>query len=149
MHKCDIHRPAGLIVVIVVTGVFAAFGLILSGLALLAVAAGKATFGEAVIVLATFALSVAEAVLCFGLWLREDWGVSLAKWVFGLSIFLGVITVFMCETAGEALLQLAGIGVYIWMLAYVVALDGRAPTTSKAAPGNGDRDFQPRADHFR
>ena len=120
--KTEIHRPAGLVVVVVITAVFAAFGLLICGLALMAVSTGKATLVQALIFLVCFALSIAEAVTCFGLWNREDWGISLAQIIYALNIILSVITIFWAESSAEVLVNVVGILTYTWMFIYVSGL---------------------------
>ncbi len=129
----DIHRPAGLVAVVVITAVFAVLGLLICGLGLMAVSTGKVTLFQALVFLVCFALSVAEAVVCFGLWKREDWACQLAQVVYTLDIILGVIMLFWVESSAEVVVNLVSTATYIWMLYYVTGLKGAAPLSASTS----------------
>ena len=112
-------RPPGLIAVVVITAVFSVFGLLICGLGLFAVSTGQLTVFQALVSLVCFALSVAEAVVCFGLWKREDWSFQLAQAVYALNIVIGVIAIFWSESSAEVVVSVVSIATYIWMLSYI------------------------------
>ncbi len=121
------QRPAGLVAVVVITGTFAFLGLFFCGLALLLVSAADTSFGIVLLFLLCFALSVAEAVVCYGLWKSEDWGFELAQAVYALNIAIGAVLIFWASSLAGAIVDLVSLGVYIWMLIYVTRLKGVAP----------------------
>jgi hypothetical protein len=128
-----IHRPPGLVAVVVITAVFAVLGLLICGLGLFAVSIGEIPVFLTLLTLACFALSVAEAVVCFGLWNREDWACQLAQVVYTLNIILGVIMLFWVESSAEVVVNLVSTATYIWMLYYVTGLKGAAPLSASTS----------------
>ncbi len=126
------NRPPGLVAVIVITGVFAVLGLFICGPALLLAGAADLSVGEALLLLVCFALSVAEAVVCYGLWKRETWGLGLAQNVYAIGVLVSILSWLWADSGGEAVINLVSIGAYVWMIVYVNRLKGMAPLSVHA-----------------
>jgi hypothetical protein len=120
------NRPPGLVAVVVITAVFSILGLLIFGLAIVAVLAGEVPVSQTLPALAGFAISVAEAMVCLGLWKWESWSLQLARVVYALDIIFGIINLFWTDSSGEVVINLVSTGTYIWMYCYVSSTDIRA-----------------------
>jgi uncharacterized membrane protein YesL len=73
------------------------------------------------------ALGVFLLVAMYGLWSIQTWGLSVAKWIYVVSIPLGVISIFPIfpiypdseMTTGNTILQLIGIGLAAYITYYL------------------------------
>lgn len=114
-----ISRPQGLIVVIVITAISSVLGLLICSLFLMAISQSEIAFGFVLLALIGFAVSVAEAVVCVGLWQLNDWAFTMARAVYVINIALGVVTLFLSESSADVLFSLLCMAAFIWMLYYV------------------------------
>ncbi len=115
----------GLVAVVIVTAIFALMGLII---------AVPLTFVIDVVDLPSWFIfyfivitvdSVFEAIVCYGLWSFQKWGVKLAVPVYGVGIVLTILSLLIGGfnggdlTTGGVIIGVGSIGIYIWMLVYV------------------------------
>jgi uncharacterized membrane protein (DUF2068 family) len=118
------NKPFG----ITATAVYAAFAGILylpiGSVLLLAgnMPEGVALFTAAGILLLTLGVLMLASV--YGLWSLQEWGRTLSKWLAGISILLGIASIFPIWpkqqfTISNTVLQLVGIGVAILIIVYL------------------------------
>ena len=146
-------HPVGLVVVIIITGIFATFGIVAYGIGTLGViaAAGEVDAWIAVGIILNFALSVAEAVIAHGLWNYERWGLKLAKFVYLLEIILACLGLYYDSAAGrEHLIELI---LVVCMLLYIstrniAILCGAKPARDPQSNMEDDEPTLKTRDHF-
>jgi uncharacterized membrane protein (DUF2068 family) len=110
------NKPVGIVLIAIYTGFNS----------LLALAAGvPAMFLGQVVTQAAFlaillvAVGVLGGATTYGLWTLEEWGYKLARLLYAVSIPLGVVLLFYDRSAGNVLMQLAGIAINVWILVYL------------------------------
>ena len=64
-------------------------------------------------------VGVTACAATYGLWVLALWGHSLTRILYIISIPLGVIVLASNRTPGNVILQLAGIGLAVWILDYL------------------------------
>ncbi len=74
------------------------------------------------------ALGVFMLATVYGLWSLQEWGRTLSVWLSGISVILGVISIFPIWpqqqfTVSNAVLQLVGIGICVIIITYLSKQD--------------------------
>lgn len=69
-------------------------------------------------------LGLLSCAVVYGLWTLQDWGRSLAYWLYLVSVPLGVIAIFpplagQTATAGNTVFQLVGVAIDLFIIVYL------------------------------
>ncbi len=123
--NATVNRPMGLVAVVVVTGIFAVINLVFYLPTLLFAGTGNLPFWSLIILLIGSVIGVFEAVVCYGLWSFQKWGIKLAVPVYGIGIVVSLLLMFVEQplrgtiTVGAVAIGLVFAAIYAWMLGYM------------------------------
>ena len=101
-----IYRPVGLVLVVLVTAIFAALGLILCGIAMVLAPAANVTGGATLLLALCFGISVMEAAAAYGLWTFQGWALGFAKVIFIIGLLLSVVALFSGASGSNVIVSL-------------------------------------------
>ncbi len=127
-----IKRPMGLVAVVLITGIFAVIDLVFHLPTLLFAAAGNRSFWFSILLLIGSVIGVCEAVVCYGLWSFQKWGIKLAVPVYGIGVVLSLLLMFVEQplrgtiTVGAVAIGLVFAAIYALMLGYISGSDVKA-----------------------
>lgn len=127
-----VKRPMGLVAVVVVTGIFAVIDLVFHLPTLLFGGAANRPFWLLILLLIGSVIGVFEAVVCYGLWSFQKWGIKLAVPVYGIGVILSLLLMFVelplrgTITAGTVAIGLVFAAIYALMLGYIYGSDVKA-----------------------
>ena len=110
---------------IVLVALYSTLNALLSLLVALLAFGGSAIIGRAsagwmgLLGFAIFALGIVMAAVAYGLWTRQPWAPQLTLYVYWTSVAFGIIALFYDLTAGNIVLQLAGIVIALLVIRYI------------------------------
>lgn len=114
-------KPLGLVLVAVFTGILAVFSILGGAFLMFAAALPQAAlqWWDAVFGFALLLLGVLACAATYGLWVRVPWGYSLTRFVYIISILLGLVDLFTDKTMGNVVLTLIYTAPDVWVLVYL------------------------------
>ncbi|TVT48407.1 MAG: hypothetical protein FHK82_17750 [Sedimenticola thiotaurini] len=118
------NKPVGIVLIAIYS---ALSGLLLFGagaLMMLASAVPDMPIWITLLGVIFMALGVFLLAVMYGLWSTQKWGLKIAKWLYVISIPLGIISIFPIYpgsemTIGNTVLQLLGIGLAAFIIYYL------------------------------
>jgi hypothetical protein len=110
------NKPMGIILLTIYTGISGVLSVI-SGFLLSF--GGRISGSYPIIGFLLILLSCFEFSAVYGLWRLVFWGYSLAFILYIIAIPLGAVVLVFDLTVGNAILQLIGIAVNVWILMYL------------------------------
>ena len=130
--NATIKRPMGLVAVLLITGIFAVIDLVFHLPSLLFAGVANRPFWLLILLLVGSVIGVCEAVVCYGLWSFQKWGIKLAVPVYGIGVVLSLLLMFVEQplrgtiTAGTVAIGLVFAAIYALMLGYISGSDVKA-----------------------